>query len=364
MIKYSVRSRQLIDIVGDIKRNKIILAPYFQRNLVWRLIHKQDFIKTILLGFPFPQIFLAKGGIDVDNFTSTSLVVDGQQRMRSIIEYLDNAFDVDDQYFEDLTRESKDNFLTYEIAIIELQMEASDPNIKSVFQRLNRTFYSLTNIEKLATEYAPSEFMLVANLLSKELRLPKEKDTHSLDPNIPEGFINWCEKRKLTNFHKLILESGVFSGYEISRKVHLMIVLNVLATIERGFFNRNIPVSILDEYKDNYPNKDEIVEKLEKVAKLYLEIGLPPGSYWLNKANFFSIIYVLYMNYEPIIQHLTASKIKSRLNQLEDSLTEEYKLAAKEAVNNKKERVLRDKYLKTLLMTKEEGVLNALYPRK
>jgi hypothetical protein len=49
MIKYSVRSRQLIDIIGDIKRNKVILAPYFQRNLVWRLIHKQDFIKTILL---------------------------------------------------------------------------------------------------------------------------------------------------------------------------------------------------------------------------------------------------------------------------------------------------------------------------
>jgi hypothetical protein len=46
MIKYAVRSRQLIDIVGDIKRNKIVVSPYFQRNLVWRLIHKQDFIKT------------------------------------------------------------------------------------------------------------------------------------------------------------------------------------------------------------------------------------------------------------------------------------------------------------------------------
>jgi uncharacterized protein with ParB-like and HNH nuclease domain len=77
MIKYAIRARQLIDIVGDVKHCKIIISPYFQRNLVWRLIHKQDFVKTILLGYPFPQIFLAKGGINVDELTSTSLIVDG-----------------------------------------------------------------------------------------------------------------------------------------------------------------------------------------------------------------------------------------------------------------------------------------------
>lgn len=351
MIKYSVRSRQLIDIVGDIKRSKIILSPYFQRNLVWRLIHKQDFIKTILLGFPFPQIFLAKGGIDINNLTSTSLVVDGQQRMKSIIEYLDNTFEVDGAYFEDLSREEKDGFLTYEVAIIELQMEANDPNIKSVFQRLNRTFYSLTNIEKLATEYAPSEFMLVANLLSKEIELKMPKDDHLLDPNVPESFIKWGEKKKLNNFHTLILESFVFTSYEISRKVHLMTVLNLLATIERGFFNRNIPVSMLEDYKEDYPNKDEIVEKLDKVAKKYLEMNLDAGSYWLNKANFFSLTYALFENFEEITQVFSGPDLKSKLIDFEAHLPDDYQLAAKEAVNNKRERMLRHNYISKLFIS-------------
>ena len=348
MIKYAVRSRQLIDIVGDVKRGKIVISPYFQRNLVWRLVHKQDFIKTILLGFPFPQIFLAKGGIDVDELTSISLVVDGQQRMKSIIEFVDGIFEVDGKFFTDLTRAEKDNFLTYEIAIIELQMEADNPEIKDVFQRLNRTFYSLTNIEKLATEYAPSEFMLVAKLLAKEieLKLPKE---HVIDPNIPEEFITWGLKRKPNDFNDLILNGNVFTAYEISRKVPLMIVLNILGTIERGFYNRNISTSMLEEYSDSYPNKELVIGKLNNIAKFFIDMDLPQESYWVNKANFFSLIIVLYNNIE-IIQEKTPANVKTRLDEFAANLPEEYQLAAKEAVNNKKERLIRNRYLEKILL--------------
>lgn len=345
MIKYSVRSRQLIDIVGDIKRKKIIVSPYFQRNLVWRLIHKQDFIKTILLGYPFPQIFLAKGGIDVDELTSTSLIVDGQQRTTSIIEFIDGEFEVDGNFFNDLSREVKDGFLTYEIAIIELQMESDAPEIKEVFQRLNRTFYSLTNIEKLATEYAPSEFMLVAKLLTKDLVLKTPKDDHSIDPNVPESFIKWGLKNNPGNFNDLILNNKIFSSYEISRKVPLMTVLNILATIERGFFNRNVPSSMLDEYAENYSNKEEVVSRLEIIAKKYIEIGLKEDSYWLNKTNFFSLIVFFYNNYD-MFNSTSVKNLKRILTNAEKNIPEDYQLAAKEAVNGKKERILRDTYLR------------------
>jgi hypothetical protein len=344
MIKYSVRSRQLIDIVGDIKRKKIIISPYFQRNLVWRLIHKQDFIKTILLGYPFPQIFLAKGGIDVDELTSISLIVDGQQRTTSIIEFIDGEFEVDGHYFGDLNREAKDNFLTYEMAIIELQMESGAPEIKEVFQRLNRTFYSLTNIEKLATEYAPSEFMLVAKLLTKEIELKVPKDAHTIDPNVPESFIKWGLKNKPENFNELILNNNIFSSYEISRKVPLMTVLNILATIERGFFHRNIPATMLDEYSEDYSNKDEVVAKLEKVAQKYIAIGLKQNSYWLNKTNFFSLVVFFYVNFDEII-NMSPRNMRKILNDAEQSIPDDYQLAAKEAVNGRKERILRNNYL-------------------
>ncbi len=78
MIKYHVRSRDLVSIYNEIKAKRLIPDAYFQRNLVWRDIHKQDFIKTILLGYPFPQIFISKGIVDVTAMQTTSCIVDGQ----------------------------------------------------------------------------------------------------------------------------------------------------------------------------------------------------------------------------------------------------------------------------------------------
>lgn len=79
-----------LDLVNDIKNGKLIPDAYFQRNLVWRDIHNKDFIKTILLGYPFPQIFISKGKVNVANMTTTSCIVDGQQRTNAITQFIDN----------------------------------------------------------------------------------------------------------------------------------------------------------------------------------------------------------------------------------------------------------------------------------
>ncbi len=347
MIKYSVRSRQLIDLISDIKRNKLILSPPFQRNLVWRTIHKSDFIKTILLGYPFPQIFLAKGELNAEELTTTSVVVDGQQRMNSILEYIDNEYSVDEKYYSDLTKHERENFLKYEIAIIELEMEQDDPKIIEIFQRLNRTFYSLTKIEKLATEYASSEFMLVAKLLSDEIDLTESKN---IDFNITADFRKWAKSMDYSKIVKLIIENNIFTPYEISRKVHLMFMLNILGTIEMGFMNRNIKESILDDYKDDFESKDTIVPKLNKASNYYLSLKFKKTSYWLNKANFFSLIIFIYHNLDKLeLQRI--SNIKSKLHDFETTTPQEYSTAAKEAVNNKKERLIRNRFLEDLLLT-------------
>src|SRR5258706_1922629 len=130
------------------------MSPYFQRNLVWRLLHKIDFIKTILLGYPFPQIFIAKGSLDVENMQTTSCIVDGQQRMNSIMEFIQDKYKVDGKFYSELTIKEKEDFLKYQIPIIDLDIANDSPEIIEIFQRLNRTFYSLSTIEKLASEYA------------------------------------------------------------------------------------------------------------------------------------------------------------------------------------------------------------------
>jgi hypothetical protein len=349
MVKYNIRSRQLVDVAGDLRRGKIILSPYFQRNLVWRQIHKEDFIKTILLGFPFPQIFIAKGGINIDDMSTTSVLVDGQQRMNSILEFINDKYNVEGKIFSNLTSSEKEEFLKYEIAIIELDMEANDPKIIEVFKRLNRTFYSLSAIEKLATEYAPSELMLIANLLANELDLKTAKDSE-LDPNIPFEFISWAKTKNVKDFNNLIIDSPIFSNYEISRKVHLMLVLNIIATLLDGFFNRNIKTKILDDYALNVINKDIVLDDLNKAAKFYNNLKLDSNSYWYNKSNFFSLIIVFTINIE-FFSKQKGEDIKDKLEKFRIVLPSEYELAAKEGVNNKKERLLRNSYLEQILLS-------------
>ena len=48
--------------------------------------------------------------------TTTSCIVDGQQRTNAIIQYIDNEFDVDGKFFENLSELEQTNFLKYEKA--------------------------------------------------------------------------------------------------------------------------------------------------------------------------------------------------------------------------------------------------------
>lgn len=354
-VKYNIRAKQLLDVVNEIKNGRIILSPYFQRNYVWRDIHKVDFIDTIRSGLPFPEIFLAKGEIDVDTMQATSCVVDGQQRLSTIRDYTNDEFEVNGDKWSDLTKEEKGEFLRYEIAVIELDLKHDDPLIQDIFMRLNRTYYSLSNIEKLSSEYAHSEIMILAKYLIGEFKVVEDDDveeTHNiyeLHPVLKGEKLNWMLELESTNIKKLIVEGGVFSEYEISRQVHLMFMLNILGTIQTTIFNRNIKKEILDRHSNSYPNKQEIVKKLDSVCGFIINLGFDENSYWLNKANVFSLIIAIYNNIENIKVE-NVNEYKQEFVNFEKELPEEYRIAAKEGVNNKKERLIRDEYIVNMLI--------------
>lgn len=357
MIKYLIRSRELIDVINDIKSKRLILSPYFQRNLVWRQIHKVDFIKTILLGYPFPQIFIAKGSIDLAKMSTTSCIVDGQQRMNSIYEYIKGEFKVDNKYFDDLDPKSMEEFFKYQIPIIDLDINNEDPEIVEIFTRLNRTFYSLSIIEKLSTEYAPSEFMLLAKFMCNELKINQNDDDDEgglplqLDPSIPNSFIDWTQTVKVKFYNKLILEEGIFTPYELTRQVHLMFTLNLLSTYTSDFYNRNEFVGRhLEEFSESYPLKEEALNLFENAAHKISKLKLKKKSYWLNKANIFSLLILFVKNIKEI-ELIDDKTIKEKLESFELNIPEHYALAAKEAVNNKRERLFRNQTLQSLILS-------------
>ncbi len=361
MIKYNVRSKCLVDIVNEINSGTLILSPYFQRKLVWRLAHKIDFIKTILLSYPFPEIFIARGSIDVDKMTSTSCIVDGQQRMNSIREFIEGKFEVDEQSYSDLSKTEKERFLKYEIAIIDLDLSVDDPQIIEIFKRLNRTFYSLSTIEKLSTEFASSEFMLVAKLLCGELKKGEDVSEninptlYKTDPNVTSEFTGWANEIDISYFLYFILKTPCFSKYEISRQVHLMFTLNILSTAIDSHYNRNDLVDThLETYSENFSEKDTLISSLNSAAKMFNDLRFDESSFWYTKSNAFSLVIAIHEHIDKL-SNVALKKLKAILIEFSDNPPADYALAAKEGVNNKRERVLRHRYIVKMI----EKVINS-----
>lgn len=355
MIRYNVRSRYLVDIINEIKDDKLILAPFFQRKLVWRLAHKVDFIKTILLGYPFPEIFVSRGTIDLTTMQSTSCLVDGQQRMNTIKEFIEDRFAVENAKYSELSPQEKEAFLKYEIAIIDLDLEQDDPHIIEIFKRLNRTFYALSMIEKLSTEYRSSEFMLTAKLLAGELKGDPEADEiidpdrHEYDPNITPAFMEWAAQQKINAYVRLVLESAMFTRYEVSRQVHLMFTLNVVATVLDGYYNRNEGATRhLEAQADVFPEKQNVVDKIEKAALCFNRLRFRADSFWYAKSNAFTLLITL-CEYDTRLDAVDHVALKAALISFGDNPPDEYALAAREGVNNKKERGLRAKHLRQIV---------------
>ena len=69
-----------------VRRGEIVVPP-FQRSYVWSLRQASRFIESLLLGLPVPEIFLSRD-FDADKY----VVIDGQQRLKSIQFFYDGVF--------------------------------------------------------------------------------------------------------------------------------------------------------------------------------------------------------------------------------------------------------------------------------
>lgn len=75
-----------LSVVNEMWNNGDIVIPDFQRNFVWNIRQASLLVESFLLGLPVPQVFFY---VDDKN---KNQVIDGQQRIMSIVYYLDGYF--------------------------------------------------------------------------------------------------------------------------------------------------------------------------------------------------------------------------------------------------------------------------------
>lgn len=133
------------------------LSPQFQRRGVWTRQAKSFLIDTIIRGKPMPKVIITQELIDGKNVRT---VVDGQQRLRAIFEYIAGSFSIlkshNDQYgglkYDDLPKEVRDEIQKYEVGV-DILFGASFADILDIFARINTYSVTLNPQEKLNAKY-------------------------------------------------------------------------------------------------------------------------------------------------------------------------------------------------------------------
>lgn len=75
-----------LSVIHEMWKNEEIVIPTFQRNFVWNIKQSSYLVESFLVGLPVPQVFFY---ISEKN---KSLVIDGQQRIKSVIFFLEGYF--------------------------------------------------------------------------------------------------------------------------------------------------------------------------------------------------------------------------------------------------------------------------------
>ncbi|MCP1410831.1 DUF262 domain-containing protein [Paenarthrobacter sp. A20] len=136
------------------------ISAEFQRNAIWPRPAKSFLIDTILTDNPIPVLYFQKG-ISAQTKRVEYTVVDGQQRLNAVFQFLENRFALTEsdpsspwyrQRWKSLDEEHRLQILSYDFVIQELVGYSSN-HIRDMFKRMNRYVVALNPQElRHATE--------------------------------------------------------------------------------------------------------------------------------------------------------------------------------------------------------------------
>lgn len=154
------------------ERGDLEMKPPFQRNPVWVTRQKSYLIDTILNKYPIPEIYMQE--VTDENGSVRYIIIDGQQRIRSIIDFMNGSFSLDEKespefngaYFEDLTSEQKKAFFKYNF-VVRILPDINDAELRAIFQRLNKNVVALNKQELRQATYSGPFIRLMNNISDK-----------------------------------------------------------------------------------------------------------------------------------------------------------------------------------------------------
>lgn len=334
------------------KDGRLELRPPFQRKPVWSDKQRCALIESILLDIPIPEVYVQV--TQADDGTEEYGVVDGQQRLRTILQFIgiehneegeagdnNNSFKLEslptnspykDKVFTDVTGDARRKFYQFEICVRYLYTDNSR-EVEEVFKRLNKYLLPLKPQElRNATYHGP---------------FPKLAEQLADDDY-------WAVNR-------------IISPASIRRVGDIEMMSDLLIGLLHG--PQGGASKIIDQYyeqyeqfEDEFPEQNRIkrlfVRTLEAIKRLFPEIAEVPR--WGNRADYYSLFVAIGDLLEDhSLSRSSEAKIRDKLigfakdidEQLEDpsaetsELSKRYARAIEKASNDKARRADRHETL-------------------
>ncbi|MBP0466711.1 DUF262 domain-containing protein [Roseomonas sp. PWR1] len=241
------------------------LRPPFQRNPVWTDKQKSYLIDTILQGYPIPEIYMQEYSDATGN--QTYVIVDGQQRIRACLDFISGRYALTAEEvpgfaglrFEELSESQKKTIFNYSFVVRKMP-EVPDPELRSIFQRLNRNVVALNKQELRHATYW-GEFL--------------------------ESIESIAEDNRWADF-------GVFTPNDFRRMLDIEFISEISIAYLHGPQNKKESLDRwYSAYEEEFARKDELKTMFNVVmTELHSMHNVIQISRWRKKSDFYTLFLV------------------------------------------------------------------------
>lgn len=326
-------------IVDNYKRELLIVDDSFQRKYVWVEKHQINLIETILLGYAIPEIYLWVVDTDATTGETKYSIVDGQQRIGAVFDFIDGKFKLDKTYlsdkeasyvgktFKELDDEQKKIIWSYPFTIRQIPCEVNRDEIVKMFLRLNSTDKSLNPQELRNAEFNGK-------------------------------FLNNAKRIAELDFWK---RNKIFGVNHIRRMKDIEFISSILIFLRNGIDSEITQQAINkmydlfnDEYKENdndYNTTNNILKEIQEIID-YDPNTLKVISKTTHLYTLFTLTYIIITQNSHFTNNqkqLLSKFYNDYDNDIKDIDIEEYKHYSKDATNSKTSRTARLNILRKYL---------------
>ena len=247
MKSFNTRVYNVSDFVEWDSSDLLELSPHFQRRSVWSEKAKSYLIDTMIRGKPIPKLLLSQ---NLKRSRNVRIVVDGQQRLRAILEFISNQFKISKAHnkdfagktFSTLDKEIQNDFLKYEIGV-DILFDSEYEDLLDIFARLNTYSVKLNKQELLNAQYL--------------------------------GYFKQSAYRLGFKYVRYLIDAGVLTTKQVTRMGEAELTSDILVAIIEGIqTNKNIE-AYYKKYEDEQGDL-EIAEKRYNNVMSYIGELYPP----------------------------------------------------------------------------------------